>query len=458
MYKRLPRGTNKGNKKRKICNTRRNKNLQKNGGVGSLTTPVLPYSAAEAISHSPRLKAAATKVSAFMSQKKHKITATFLKHICSDSGVCIAFGSESDKIKRFFNNFTNFDYAVNRKIINIGGNGVVYKIEYKHQNYLAHAILKSSIGTNSDNLMYEYKVGQTVNRFNKYFPCFVETYGVYKYNTDAEWKTSQNGKNVNKLQNILTQYPTIDYKDSCTNSQYLCILIQHIKDAPTLDICLRPIIFRQNDLLYCLYQVYYTLSMLSDEFTHYDLHTSNVLLYKPVNGKYIQYHYHLPDGTVVSFKSVYIVKLIDYGRSYVNGSMEDYEEICRIKECEPSCGSNVGYGYLNPAYDNNHINSSLSSKSHDLRLLSQLRQTFVSDELKQIIDKVVYNRMYGTPSNPIMGYPNRINNVMDAERLLRDMVLDPYEIQQNTVYHNTSTKLGDLHVHGLLQEMEYIPA
>ena len=391
-----------------------------------------------------------------MFQKKHKITANFLRNICSDSGVCIAFGTESDKIKKFFNHFTKFDYAIRRRRIGIpSNNGFIYEIEYRHQNYVAHAILKSSIRINSDNLMYEYKVGQTVNRFNKHFPCFVETYGVYKYNSDAEWRTAQDGINVNKLQNILTQYPTTDYKESCIHSKHLCILIQHIKDAPTLHT--RTVLqgFREKDLLYCLYQIYYTLSMLSNEYTHYDLHSNNVLLYKPVDGKYIQYHYHLPDGTVVSFKSRYIVKIIDYGRSYVDGSMEDYKQICRIKECKPKCGVEKGF-----FYKAHYINSSLLSKSHDLRLLLLLKGIAdIPIPLKSIIDKVIYISMYGTPSISRIGYPNRINNVMDAERLLRDMVLDPAEIGKNTVYHDGSyTKLGDLHVHGLLQEMEYIPA
>ena len=199
--------------------------------------------------------------------------------------------------------------------------------------------------------------------------------------------------------------------------------------------------------------------MLSNEYTHYDLHTNNVLLYKPVNGKYIQYHYHLPDGTVVSFKSRYIVKIIDYGRSYIDGSMRDYKQICRIAECKPNCGFYAGHAYLTPDPDMNYINSSLSSKSHDLRLLHMLKGTVdISVQLRSALDKVIYNTMYGTPSDPTMGYPHRINNVMDAERLLRDIVLDPAEIEKNTVYNDASlTKLGDLHVRGLLQEMEYIP-
>lgn len=56
------------------------------------------------------------------------------------------------------------------------------------------------------------------------------------------------------------------------------------------------------------------LATLANTFTHYDLHPSNVLLCEPVLGKY--YKYILNDRTVVEFKSKYIVKIIDYGRSF----------------------------------------------------------------------------------------------------------------------------------------------
>ena len=459
-------------------------------------TPVIVAAPAPAppSGHSSKKTRAARTLKNFMFQKKDKITAHFLKRICSDSGVCIAFGKESDKIKKFFNNFTNFDYAVSRQRIGAPSvNGFVYEIEYARQDYFAHAILKSAIKQKSDNLMYEYTVGKTINTlFNNYFPCFLETYGVYKYNTEEDWESAHDGTNDKSLQDILTQYSTTDYVDSCINSKLLCILIQHIKNATTLHDKIIDVSnprsylnFFEKELLYCLYQVYYSLSMLSDEYTHYDLISSNILLYQPVDKKYIQYHYYLQDDTgtvnmVISFKSRYIVKIIDYGKSYVNGSMSYYNKICGIKECEPECGDKVGYQWLSPDDNAYFIKSSLSNKSHDLKLLNNLKihfehHKFINSsviKLREIIDKTVYTgswvksdtgyvrKLFGTESNPTRGYPNRINNVVDAERSLRDMVLDPDEISKNNKYHkdNKFTKLGDLHVYGLLRKMKYVPA
>lgn len=489
MYKRC----SKRNRKTKKCKQSKNARGKNSLSPSSSASPVI----STLTLHVPsERQTAARTLKSFMLRKKTKITANFLKHICSDSGVCIAFGTESDKIKRFFNHFTNFDYAVGRRRISApqSNNGFIYEIEYARQDYIAHAILKSAIRPNADNLMYEYTVGKTINTlFNNYFPCFVETYGVYKYNNEEEWVSSQDGTNDNNLQDILTQYLTTDFKESCLNSKHLCLLIQHIKDAPTLrdktmdmSNSRSYLNFFEKELLYCLYQIYYSLSMLSEDYTHYDLIDSNILLYKPVDGKYIQYHYYLQDDTgtvnmVISFKSRYIVKIIDYGRSYVNSSMSYYKKICDIKECEQNCGDAVGYQWLSPSADAYFINSSLLNKSHDLKLLYIIKSRFEKREfrnssvikLREIIDKTVYTGAWipsdtdkgrytrvvrGTESNPIRGYPERINNVMDAERALRDMVLDLDEISKNDKYHTDKfTKLGDLHVYGLSRKMKYVP-
>ena len=486
MYKRC----SKCNRKTKKCKQSKNARGKNSLSPSSSASPVI----STLTLHVPsERQIAARTLKSFMLRKKTKITANFLKHICSDSGVCIAFGTESDKIKKFFNHFTNFDYAVGRRRITapLSNNGFIYEIEYARQDYIAHAILKSAIRPNADNLMYEYTVGKTINTlFNNYFPCFVETYGIYKYNNEEEWVTSQDGTNDNNLQDILTEYSTTDFKESCLNSKHLCLLIQHIKDAPTLRDKIMDMSnsrsylnFFEKELLYCLYQIYYSLSMLSEDYTHYDLIDSNILLYKPVDGKYIQYHYYLTDDTgtvnmVISFKSRYIVKIIDYGRSYINSSMSYYKKICDIKECEPNCGNDVGYQWLSPAADAYFINSSLLNKSHDLKLLYIIKSRFEKREfrnssvikLREIIDTTIYTGKWinsengpihvlrGTESNPIRGYPERINNVMDAERALRDMVLDLDEISKNDKFHNDKfTKLGDLHVYGLSRKMKYVP-
>ena len=108
----------------------------------------------------------------FMNRTQHRRRSHYLQNICSDSGVCIAFGIESKKIKIFFNHFTKFDYVV-PPIKSIGiasANGFIKEINYQHQKYNASAILKSSQNPHADNLYYEYMVGLQVNKWIRSFP------------------------------------------------------------------------------------------------------------------------------------------------------------------------------------------------------------------------------------------------------------------------------------------------
>jgi hypothetical protein len=408
---------------------------------------------------------AAKKIQMFMNRTKHKRTALFLKTICSDSGVCIAFGKESDKIKHFFNGFTDFSYVVDKKMIGkVSANGFVYEISYSHKDYNAHTILKSSRKQNADNLMYEYAVGKKINTmFNKFSPCFLETYGLYKYKNETEWDNAINNTDpTKKLGSMIVKQNDINYEESCLYSKLICVLVQHIKDSRSLGSYINSIYFLQNHLLYVLYQVYFTLSVFSTQFTHYDLHLDNVILFEPIIDKYIQYHYHFPGGETVSFKSSYIAKIIDYGRCYVSGlSDKYYEDICNTKECNPMCGYRFGYAwFMHPTSRNYFISSQYNNSSHDLRLLklcktSDVKNSFI--DLYNVTKKIVYGTPYGTKENKTSGYPNAINNVVDAEKSLRDIMLQPNYIASNNHIYTGSEKLGDLHVYSD-REMNFVPA
>lgn len=137
----------------------------------------------------------------------------------------------------------------------------------------------------------------------------------------------------------------------CQQSKYAAILIQHLKNVRTLGDSLTSN-FIIYDLLFVLYQIYMPLSLLKYTFTHYDLHNDNVLLFEPIKGKYIEYHYHLQTNEIVNFKSPYIVKIIDYGRSYFSPEHPDlnptdiYNHLCSEPACSPKCGSKSGFTFL----------------------------------------------------------------------------------------------------------------
>jgi hypothetical protein len=453
-------------------------------------------------------KRARKTIGTFMKKTENKRRSMFLKAVCSDSGVCIAFGKEKKKISDFFNGFTKFDYLKNVKAIGaVSANGFVKELEYEREGYKSYAVLKSSQEKNSDNLMYEFYVGMIVNSLAKQIPCFVETYGLYEYKTDAYRERLKKEKSgLADLSKMLTQHKNYNYGESCANSINQCVLIQHIKGAasigdkiykgtPDLD-------FVMNDFLYAIYQIYFALGGLATIFTHYDLHPDNVILYKPVDGKYIEFHYHLRTQTV-SFKSQYIAKMIDYGRSFINqdankNSVVYYDKVCSEDKCNKSaeheededededdeeeeeeeedegekCGDKSGYGWMEPplADWNHYISSSLNNRSHDLRLLHSLWTRMpwhdepfkssirIRNILKNILGKVQYKKTYGTP--PVVGKhgsDGKIEDVIDAEFFIKSAILMPDQKKANDDYYNTKTKLGDLHVY-IDKYSEFIPA
>lgn len=412
----------------------------------------------------------------FIKRTTQKRRAEFLKAICSDSGVCIAFGQEENKIRDFFNGFTRFDH-IESPIMRIGqvsANGFVQEIKYSHLGYNAYAILKSSAKPKADNLLYEYMVGQYINKLSTTVPCFLETYGIYGYVNNPVWhRAKQNhelsAKKFVKSLVLLNANELSTLQFSCTNSEHLAILIQHIKDAKTIGQMLenqaKSTDFVKNHLLYVLYQVYRALAQFSESFTHYDLHRDNVLLYKPVDNKYIQYHYHLPNGTVTKFKSFYIAKIIDYGRCFYNDIDEKLDSvlvhnvICSVNECNPDCGNEVGYGFLQKEDypgSNYHISSLKRNVSHDLRLLNNIyvhhpAELAINGPLHDIVSNVNYDDYYGTKEIKKNGLPNHtINNVKDAHTALRVVVENQAISAANEAFYADPaySKLGDLHIYG----------
>jgi hypothetical protein len=425
-------------------------------------------------------KNASKKIIDFMKRTEEKRKSNYLNIICADSGECLAVGIEIDRIRQFFNRFINFKYAINpiRSIGTPSANGFIKEIAYTRDGYNSYALLKSSQKPNSDNLMYEYEVGKNfINKQNKYFSCFLETYGLFIYENPESWNSFKDA-NVNKdLLNSLMIIP-VDYKTGCKKSQYIAILIQHLNNAISFDKFIRNALAETNlvkkkyelnfDVFYILYQIYFVLDVLKDEFTHYDLHTDNVLLYEPVKNGYITYHYHLKSGATVEFHSKYIAKIIDYGRCYyyendVNNSKKTYDRTCSITDCEPNCGEDSGFAILGPeAYPGSfyYISSQVRNKSHDLRL-AYIIKDYIMDSGSimslnaNILQSIVYETDYGTPELE-NGAPNAIHNVTDMRMALESFISIGKNKTYNDKYGSTLTKIGDMHIYEDRRPMEYV--
>lgn len=397
---------------------------------------------------------------------KNRKPLDYLKMICSDTGVCISFGIETKRIRRFFD-FENFNYITSIDIIGQPSvNGNIYELKYELDNYVAYTILKNSKRITADSLIYEYFVGTFINTKHMIYPCFLETYEIYKSN-NVKFVSSTDLKNIIPSTNLNNPknniYKTLIDLACSDNSTEFSLLIQHIKNANGLQDCLD--LKKKNidkdslyefEIFFILFQIYFTLSELADSFTHYDLHLQNVLLYEPVNGSYIQYKYKLKNGKEINFKSKYIVKIIDYGRCFFSmnknmSSLKVNDYICSIPNC--NCGIGIGFNSIsdNTKYcTNNYICSYKNNISHDLRLLYIINQLFAKHVplLRNITEKVVYAKNYGTPELVDSGLPTKINNILDAFYLILETVQNPEIIEKNNIYYKNSSLLGNLNVYG----------
>ena len=424
-------------------------------------------------------KEATRKIGRFLRKHDPRVRSKFLQSVCSDAGVCIAFGKHAAAIRKHFDNFDNFALLDSpaKTIGAVSSNGFVKELTYKHRGYVANAILKSSVARMADNLLYEALVGFQLNKYSARFPSFLETYGLYEYARDGiaynECKTHVNtssdilNRGLFSFAKSKTQITRNKMYDACHDPVSMAVLIQHLKEAKTLSEKMRSARFNKEDLHYVLFQVYMTLASLSSVFTHYDLHWNNVLVYEPVKGKYIEYHYNI-DGEEIVFKSPYIAKIIDYGRCYFNdlsdkspvgNSKAFYEQMCKV--CA-DCGVSDGFYFMkhDPAelHQKYHICSQINNPSHDLRLLHFIgdiadSKPDIMQLVRYMLKKVVYgidvaDVDFGTAPNPTSGLPSKINNVKDAfEALTNILKTNVCGLRNELAYSAKDDKLGELHVY-----------
>ena len=461
------------------------KYTNKNKKKGGVKTERLNKSAIKTVRHTKLIPThqKSKQTNKQITLKKITEVVNYLKTVCPKSGICIAFGKHIHIIKQLFKNFSTFDFVVEptTQIGFLSSNGFITELTYSRLNYTAHTILKSSSEVESDNLMYEYSVGLIINKLNMFIPNFIETYGLYKYANNDVYKTMKNNKTNNPSilkDGLLNQ--EINFKTGCENSLYIALLIQHIKNAKTTgqkieeEKKINSNDFVKYDLIYIVYQVYFALATLRDKFVHYDLHSDNVMLYEPFPGKYIQYYYHLNNGKIIEFKSPYVAKIIDYGRSYYNFTTNNNiivdsgyfrKQLCNEPECNPKCGYNKGFNWLIPhandisSANNLYITPLINNPSHDLRFVGMVSQEWnnnINKPLYDLFENILYgegihkliNKKYGTRPHPGSGLPNYIANVTDAFVVCNNAVISDYCTKlNNEKYGDIVNKGGEMHIY-----------
>ena len=405
-------------------------------------------------------KTAGRTIKKFMKTHRSKIQLRFLNTICSDSNVCIAFGKECKKIRFFFDDFDFNLLSKPPKVVGSSSNGTVQLLTYEKDKYLANAIFKTSNKESADNLNYEAIVGMFINKQKLRFPCFLETYGLFR------------NENLNAIGKDINHYKKIDINIenliiSCEKPLSISILIENIKESKTLKDTLMSLTsqytnFMNFELLYILYQIYAPLSMLCEVFTHYDLHYSNVMLYEPVKGKHIEYHYHYGAREVI-FNSGYLVKIIDYGRCFFEDEQtgynprDIYKDLCDSenegRDCY-YCGEDGGFTWLDPN-PTHHISSQKRNMSHDLRLIHMLKgfAPTYNANLLQLIQNTLYTEQFGTPEITAQN-DAQICNVNDAALKMENLIKTEYFQKYND--YDPDLKLGEMHIYSDGRPMKYI--
>jgi len=357
----------------------------------------------------------------------------------------ILFNSNPDEFLHsveYFQNLKNYSSVIH-PIGEKSNNGYVRKLKYNMSGQTYTVVLKGSLNFKSDSLVYEYLVGQCINVYARFYPCFVKTYSVGSFIKPRDYFTFAEIPAEFKLPNSFDTYiNTLDLANienmivhGCKYNQFLVVLTQYLpirynlndflkkcsNKIKTIDIHNHKFshsyfikiesIYKLYALTSILHMIYQLLSSFANIFTHYDLHLENVVLIKAPKGKFINVIFHYPNGRVLHYNMCYMPVIIDYGRSFINckeldaskvSSDEIMKSVCRndvrsksSASCIETCGNASGYKFSTDydektdtfkpsSIDISFIDYTRPNISHDCRLLHELLHYF---EFKNLTKK-----------------------------------------------------------------------
>lgn len=267
-----------------------------------------------------------------------------IQQICPVSGECMLFGRGEDTFTQWFSDIRKTPITSIRPIGGESENGFVRELTCKVNGYTSYVVLKSNLDRTSDNLYYEWWVGQYLNTYMDRFPLFVKTYGVYEYGSEVD----KNLMRVNSDPDVLPYLKETNIRRSIEDAENICIVVQQVYQAIPFrqlldEYAVRPTDDLRHEILCVLYQVYFVLPLIPG-FSHNDLHYENVIL-TPANGKYYQYVY-TKEGKVFSFSCRYAAKIIDYGRCIYPGTTWLRKQLTRLVDDEAQRDAGYPWKYV----------------------------------------------------------------------------------------------------------------
>ena len=269
-----------------------------------------------------------------------------LKQLCPVSGECVVFGRGEEQFQQWFQDIRKAGITSIRPIGGVSKNGFVRELKRSVNGYDSYVVLKSNMDRTSDNLYYEWYVGQYLNTFMKRFPLFVKTYGIYEYDNEVD-KTLI----VHSDPDVLPHLKETTMRRSIEEPENICIVVQQVHQAipfkELLDQFTRtPTEELRHEIFCVLYQVYFVLPLIPGV-SHNDLHYENVIL-TPANGKYYQYEY--TKNGQFTFSCRYAAKIIDYGRCIYPGTNWIREQLTK-HGFNDEAQRNSGYPWKHVGYE-----------------------------------------------------------------------------------------------------------
>jgi hypothetical protein len=317
-------------------------------------------------------------------------------------------------------------------------NGIINSIYFKNisDDKTFKTIIKTSIDKENDNNFYEYNVGRCINLIKEYLPNFTYTFLYFNISkelskiieekndkTDIEFlkKNIYNVKNSSIPYNISSN----DIEIGCTMNDRASILNEQIPNIINFNsfITGRKMLNTFDYEIFCvLFQIYAALNALKDIFTHYDLHTNNVIFIKLSERKRIIYNI---DDKIYTIYTQFIPVIIDYGRSHINCDLLDDTLINSEKFTNEACNNNCNLSkedktincendslkinkkdnkfVIHPFYK--YIQPRIKNKSQDLRyiiiffrILNNIQDD--DDVNKEVEIKNKFNKLFNNINNP----------------------------------------------------------
>lgn len=416
---------------------------KKRGGVGTSTVTTPP-------THPLRTNEQILAITAQQEEAANFVPSDEMKSIialCPNAEICLDLSTQyKQSIFDYFDKFHNFastDYA--SPLGKESANGIVLKVPFLKGGYSVNMVLKIARNQYADNLSYEFAVGtEFINYVINIFPNFVATLGLYQFG-EEEYNyviACVNQKIPVNLTSLHLSPVDLNWREACKKPTRQAVLIQHFQKFQTIDAEIRNN-FRDTllEMPCILFQIYFCLDVLKDQFTHYDLHAGNVGFYKLSDDIYFLLKYHFNDGTSLVIPTVYLAKIIDYGRCHIPKTSDIVTQICHESACHPACGDSSGFqiikGIGNEDADDATssfywINPIVRNQSHDLR--------FIADNQRQILgkyrfcDRIEYKSRYGTNEDlrDFSDTDRIVRNVSGARKALQKFLVE-YWFRQNHI-------------------------